>query len=142
VSCIFCDIVAERAPASFVHRDDDVVAFMDLRPINVGHLLVVPRQHAVLVGALEPRIAAAVWATGLRLSAVLRTSGFRCDGVSFYVADGEPAGQEVPHVHLHVIPRWPDDGFGFRFRADYGERERFELDVVALGIRETIRRAE
>ena len=141
MNCVFCDIVAGTAEASFVHRDDDVVAFMDLRPINVGHLLVVPRQHAVLVGELAPAVAAAVWSTGLRVAAAVRTSGWRCDGVSFYVADGEAAGQEIAHVHLHVIPRWADDGFGFRFPASYGERTRLELEVAAEGIRAAIRRA-
>ncbi len=134
--CVFCEIVAGRSPASVVYRDDDVVAFMDIQPVNEGHTLVVPRVHASAVGDLDAGRAAAVWSAGLRIAAALRRSGIRCEGVNFLVADGEAAGQEALHIHLHVLPRWNGDGFGFRFPPRYAERPpREELDDAAARIR-------
>ena len=140
--CVFCGIVAGRSPASIVHQAEDVVAFMDIQPVSEGHALVVVRQHAALVGELDARSAAALWSIGLRLADALRRSGLRCEGVDFLVADGEAAGQEVRHVHLHVLPRWNGDGFGFRFPPHYAQRpQREELDEAAARIRHTLRQA-
>jgi histidine triad (HIT) family protein len=134
-ACAFCEIVAGREPASVVDRDDDVLAFMDIQPVNEGHTLIVPRRHAAALGDLDARSAAAIWSVGRRVAAALRRSGIRCEGVNFLVADGETAGQEVFHVHLHVLPRWNGDGFGFRFPARYAQRpSRDQLDEAARRI--------
>jgi histidine triad (HIT) family protein len=137
--CIFCAIISERAPAVFLHRDDVVVAFMDIRPVNAGHMLVVPRQHEALVVDLDERVWAHMCEVGRRLNAALRASaGIRCEAVALYVADGAAAGQEVAHAHLHVIPRYTGDGFGFRFPPDYGTiASRSDLGNVAATIRAT-----
>ena len=69
---------------------------------------------------------------GQRIAGALRDSGLRCEGVNLFLADGEAAGQDVFHVHLHVIPRYAGDGFGFRFGPRYGHRPpRTELDAIA-----------
>jgi histidine triad (HIT) family protein len=72
---------------------------------------------------------------GQRLAAALYASDIRCEGVNFFLADGEAAGQEVFHVHLHVLPRFAGDGFGLRFPPDYRVRDRSELDAVARALR-------
>lgn len=134
--CVFCEIVAGRSPASFVHKNDDAVAFMDIGGINEGHTLVVPRRHAASLGDLEVESGAAVWSLGLRVAAAVRRSGLRCEGVNLLLADGEAAGQEVFHVHLHVLPRWTGDGFGFRFPQRHAkDSPRAELDEAAARIR-------
>jgi histidine triad (HIT) family protein len=110
--CIFCAIVAGEAAASFVHRDDLVSAFLDIRPVTPGHLLVIPNEHAVYTHDLPDATADRLFAVARRLSRNLRQiDAVRADGINFFVADGEPAGQEVFHAHLHVIPRFPRDGF-------------------------------
>ena len=110
--CIFCDIVADDAPASFVHRDELVIAFLDIRPVTPGHLLVMPNQHVVHTHDLPDATAGRLFAVARRLSRSLRqTDVVRADGINLFLADGEAAGQEVFHVHLHVIPRFPGDGF-------------------------------
>jgi histidine triad (HIT) family protein len=114
-----------------VYEDDRVMAFMDIQPVNAGHLLVVPREemggHLFQVGM---KLADAI------RKAAPRQSGVRCEGVNLFLADGEAAGQEVFHVHLHVIPRFRGDGFGVRFGPDYGRLPgRATLDEVAAGIR-------
>lgn len=131
--CVFCAIVRGRAEASTVYEDDAVVAFMDLRLVTPGHLLVVPKAHAVGLEDLDEALGAQVWAAAHRLARALRRSPLRCEGVNLFLADGEAAFQEVFHVHLHVLPRFAGDGF--RIHADWRVRERSELDGTADAVR-------
>ena len=110
--CIFCRIITGEAPASFVQRDDLVSAFLDIRPVTPGHLLIIPNQHVEASHDLPDATANRLFAVGRRFARALRTSGaVRADGVNLFVADGAAAGQEVFHAHLHVIPRFDGDGF-------------------------------
>ncbi len=137
--CIFCRIVAGQAPASVVHRDTLCAAFMDIQPINPGHLLVAPLAHAADLAALEPETGAQLMRVAQRLARAVRQSGLRCEGVDLFLADGEAAGQEVFHVHLHVIPRFSGDGFGFIFGPHYGSLPpRAELDQAAADLRRVL----
>jgi len=131
MSCVFCRIVAGELPGTFVYRDERCAAFMDIKPVNPGHLLVVPLNHATQLADLDGAAAAHLMEVGHRLAGALRGSGLRCEGVNFFLADGEAAGQEVFHVHLHVFPRFQGDGFGLRFGPDYVERSRAELEQSA-----------
>lgn len=135
--CIFCEILAGRGPASFVYRDSLVAAFLDIQPVNPGHILVVPLQHAASLAGLDPETGAQLFRAGQALSGALRRSGLRCEGVNFLLADGETAGQEVAHVHLHVFPRYPGDGFRLKFRPEYysSRPARADLDEIAEKIR-------
>ena len=134
--CIFCRILRGDAPASFVHRDDVCSAFMDIQPVNPGHLLVVPNAHAPHLADLDAGTAAHLMRVAHRLTAAIRATPLRCEGVNFLLADGEAAMQEVFHVHLHVFPRFKGDGFGLRFGPRYFELpERAALDRAAEQIR-------
>ena len=138
-SCVFCDIIRGEAPASLVYAGGQVVAFMDIRPVNAGHLLVVPATHAARLAELDPEIGGALFRVGMELAGALRRSGIRCEGANLYVADGAVAGQEVFHVHLHVLPRFRGDGFGFHFPPGYGQKlAREVLDRQAAAIRNAI----
>ncbi len=132
-ACIFCSIVGGRAEAAVVHEDESVMAFMDLQPVTPGHLLVVPKAHATGLEDLDEIVGARVWTVAHRLARALRRSGLRCDGVNLFLADGEAAFQEVFHVHLHVFPRFADDGF--RIDARWRTRDRHELDRTAAAVR-------
>ncbi len=132
-ACVFCEIVAGRAAASVVHRDDRVVAFMDIRPLTVGHMLVVPIRHAVGLTDLDEEDGAQAFRVGRRLAVALRATGVRCEGVSLSVADGAAAGQVVFHFHLHVIPRYAGDPL--RVSAVRPQPSREELDRVAGAVR-------
>jgi histidine triad (HIT) family protein len=131
--CVFCGIAAHEEPASFVYEDDAVVAFMDIQPVNPGHLLVVPVRHATYLADLDSEAAAHVMRVAHGAAAALRGSGARCEGVNFFLADGEAAMQEIFHVHLHVFPRFRGDGFGLKFAPEYYTRrpERSQLDEMA-----------
>jgi diadenosine tetraphosphate (Ap4A) HIT family hydrolase len=141
--CVFCAIVSGAAPATFLHSDDLVVAFMDIRPVQVGHLLVVPRAHAKLIPELDDAILARMWSVATVINRALRASPLPVEAVSVYVADGDAAGQEVAHMHIHLIPRHTRDGFGFRFPPGYGAQpERTDLEDTAAKIRAGIPAAE
>jgi histidine triad (HIT) family protein len=129
--------VAGDGETSVVHEDERTVAFMDIRPVVRGHLLVVPRVHAAGLAELDPEDGAQLVRVGQRAAAALRASSLRCEGVNLFLADGEAAGQEVFHVHLHVLPRHAGDGFGLRFPPDYAIRQRPELDEAAAAIRQS-----
>jgi histidine triad (HIT) family protein len=131
--CVFCRILAGELPASFVYRDDQCAAFMDIRPVNFGHLLVIPIRHAAYLADIDASEAADVMKIGHAAAAALRASGVRCEGVNLFLADGEAAMQEVFHVHLHVIPRFRGDGFSLKFSPEYYTRrpERTALDEIA-----------
>lgn len=133
--CIFCSILAGESPASFVYRDEVCSAFMDIQPVNPGHLLVIPNVHAAHLANIDGDTAAHLMRVAHRLAAALRSSGLRCEGVNLFLADGEAAMQEVFHVHLHVIPRFRGDGFGLKFGPHYFQRpERSELATAAAQI--------
>ena len=135
-SCIFCRIIAGQAEASFVYRDEFVTAFMDIRPINPGHLLVVPNRHASNLGEVDDNVGSHMFVVGRKLALALRRSEPRCDGVNLFVADGAAAGQTVFHSHLHIVPRHTGDGFGFHFPPGYTRgASRADLDAVAAKVR-------
>jgi diadenosine tetraphosphate (Ap4A) HIT family hydrolase len=134
--CIFCEILAHREPGSFVYRDEVVAAFLTIGPINPGHLLVVPTRHAGGVGDLTGRENAAMFSTAQRLSQALRQSSISCQGINYWLADGEAAFQDVFHVHLHVIPRFPGDSFRVSF--EHTTPARKELDQIAQSIAENL----
>ena len=117
--CIFCNILSGIAPANFIFRDELCAAFMDIRPINPGHVLVVPISHVALLTELDQAACGRLFLVAQRVDAALRVSGLMCEGVNLFLADGRPAGQEVLHVHLHVIPRFAGDGHHLRFSPAY-----------------------
>lgn len=136
--CIFCRILDGSEPASFLYRDDRCAAFMDIQPVNQGHLLIIPNHHAPSLADADPEALVHLMRVAHRLAAALRASGLRCEGVNLFLADGEAAGQEVFHVHLHVLPRYRGDGFALRFGPHYSKRPRAELDDVARIIQQAI----
>lgn len=108
--CIFCDIAGGRSPARFVYRDETACAFLDFEPVRAGHILVVPGAHITdLMSGLAIEgvtgMAQALHATAARLRDRLSA-----DGVSVFQSNGAAAGQTVPHLHFHMLPRFASDG--------------------------------
>ena len=139
--CLFCKLVAGEGEASIVHEDARTVTLMDIQPVNAGHMLVIPRAHATHLVDLDPEDGAAMFRAAQAAAASLRGSSLRCEGVNFLLADGEAAGQDVWHVHLHVVPRFAGDGFGLRYPPNYEVRARSELDSAAMALRKAWRPA-
>ena len=131
-NCVFCDILAGDLPSSVVFEDELVCAFMDIQPVNSGHVLIIPKQHAMFLADLHEETCGHMFRIAQRIAVAVRRSGVNCEGVNMFLADGEAAGQEVFHVHLHVFPRFVGDGFGLRFGPEYGKKPaREELDDAA-----------
>ena len=116
------------------------MAFMDIQPVNEGHTLLVPTAHAPNIADLDDTTTAHLFALARRITRALYKT-LECDGVNWIVADGEAAGQEVFHFHLHLIPRRHNDGFGFRFPNGYTDLPtRQALDRTALAMRGVLKR--
>jgi len=137
--CIFCSIIQGKRPASMVYEDDRVAAFMDIRPLNRGHVVVVPKSHGADLVEMSVEDGARVFRVAQMIAGVMRHKGIEgvdCEGINLWLADGSAAGQTVFHAHLHVVPRSKNDGFGLKFPPHYGEEpSRAELDDLAAKIR-------
>jgi histidine triad (HIT) family protein len=119
-----------------VYSDDKVAAFMDVQPVNPGHVLVVPKAHVASLSELDEETGRYLFNVVMRISQAVRKTGLQCEGVNVLLSDGKAAGQEVLHVHFHMIPRFSGDGFGFKF--GYGQKvkiSRVVLNEVAGRIR-------
>lgn len=126
--CPFCAIVAGEGAASVVHEDERTVAFMDLNPATEGHTLVIPTGHAAGLSDLDPSVGGRLFEVGMQVASAARAE-LAPDGINFFLADGAAAGQEVFHVHLHVVPRYEDDDV--QFLAEQSTADRAALDAVA-----------
>lgn len=135
---IFSRIISGQLDGSFVYKDAFVSAFLDLHPINPGHTLIVPNKPVASLKDLDDETAAHIFNVGRKVAEAIRNTELECEGINLFLSDGEVAGQEVPHVHLHVVPRTASDGFGFKHQAPSFEKaERKQLNEVA----ETIKKA-
>jgi len=134
VECVFCNIIRGEAEASFVHSDDAVVAFMDIQPITQGHMLVVPREHYVLMKDVPEQVVMRAFHVASNLAATSEHV-LAAGGVNLFVADGEVSFQDVPHFHIHVIPRYAQDGFGLTFPQSYeNPPTRAQLHAIASAL--------
>ena len=132
--CVFCRIVARQIPATVVHEDEHVLAFMDLGQVNPGHVLVACKAHADNIYGLDEAQAAAVFRTAARVARAIRDA-FNPPGLSIYQANGRPAGQTVFHFHLHVLPRHEDDGMQLVWPVKNPPRERLEAYCAQIRAR-------
>lgn len=123
-----------------VHEDKNVAAFLDIHPVSDGHTLIVPRRHVESLTDLLTEEVAQIAEVGRVIAARLKRYLPGCQGVTLSLADGIAAGQEVPHVHLHVIPRQEGDGFGWKFPPNYSDIacDREKLDAVAEHLKKSI----
>ncbi len=131
-TCVFCRIIAGELPSNRVWEDEAVVAFLDIAPIVKGHALVVPREHVELFTDLPSESLHRVMDGAQRVARAM-VRGLGADGVNVFVANGAAAGQVVPHVHVHVIPRYEHDGHRWNWSAG-----RYQDAAEAQAIRDRI----
>jgi diadenosine tetraphosphate (Ap4A) HIT family hydrolase len=137
--CVFCAVSAGDAERSLVYEDEASVAVMDISPVNPGHVLVIPKRHAAGLEDLTAEAGSHLFTVAMRVSAALRRSAVRSEGINVFLADGEAAGQDVFHVHLHVLPRFAGDPFRVHRAGGWSEAPRDELNQLAAQIREALR---
>jgi len=108
--CTFCDLIKGAAEVSICYEDADAIAFMDIQPVNDGHVLVVPREHYESLLDVPQDIGMHLFHITMRIANAVRTvTG--CDDMNIVVNSGKAAGQDEPHYHVHIIPRREGDGF-------------------------------
>jgi len=131
-SCIFCKIVLKQSPASILYEDETVIAFLDIRPLNMGHTLVIPKTHYIDIFDIPQKELAAVHITTKLLSAAVRKAT-EADGISIIQQNGKAAGQDIFHLHIHVVPRF--EGEKLPSLHELKVVERTKLEVMAQNIR-------
>jgi histidine triad (HIT) family protein len=134
-TCIFCKIVHKQAPASILYENDTVLAFLDIRPLTLGHTLVIPKAHFFGIFDISEKELAAVHAVTKQLSSAIK-SATGADGISIIQQNGKAAGQDIFHLHVHVVPRF--EGEKLPNLHELKLVERTKLEAIAEKIRSTL----
>lgn len=130
--CIFCKIVAGELPSHKIDEDDKTLAFMDINPWTRGHSLVIPKEHSRNIYDADPEDLAAAHKAAQRLAQRMRDR-LQCEGINIVQSSEPVAMQTVFHTHIHVIPRYSDDGL--RLPAHPQPAEHEELAGLAEELR-------
>jgi histidine triad (HIT) family protein len=120
--CVFCKIRDGQIPSFKIHEDERTVTFMDINPLNSGHCLVVTKAHAATIFEADVEDLVAAMAAAKKVALAIQEA-LKPDGLNILQANGAAAFQSVPHFHLHLIPRWANDGKGFDWKLVPGNRE-------------------
>ena len=131
-SCIFCKIVQGQAPSSILYEDETVLAFLDIRPLNMGHTLVIPKKHYVDIFDIPVQELANVHQIAKKISFAV-SKATNADGISIIQQNGQAAGQDIFHLHVHVVPRF--EGQKLPRFSELKMVERDKLEEMAQKIR-------
>jgi len=129
--CVFCKIVAGQIPSTKVDEDESTLAFMDIGEVNPGHVLVTVKPHVENIYGLDDALAAAVFQTATRVARAVKKA-YAPEGVTLYQANGPAAGQTVYHFHLHLVPRYTQDGMRLTWPTKNPPREQLEVNAAKL----------
>lgn len=134
-NCIFCKIIAGEIPSATVYEDDDFKAIMDIAPAAKGHVIILSKRHMANLYEIEEQTAARALMVASKI-AKAQKKALDCDGINLLQNNEEAAGQSVFHLHIHLIPRYKDDGVVIPWKnlsypegeaAVYAEKIRAEL---------------
>ena len=134
-SCIFCKIVRKQAPASIIYEDESTIVFLDLRPLNVGHTLVIPKAHYVDIFDIPEKELSQMHRVSKLVSFGVKKVT-KADGISIIQQNGKAAGQDIFHIHVHVVPRF--EGQKLPPFSELREAERAKLDEMAKKIKQEL----
>ena len=138
-SCTFCNLIHGAGEVSICYEDRDAIAFMDIQPVNAGHVLVVSRKHYESLQDTPPEVAMHLFRVATMIVPAV-TKVAKAEGVNIVVNSGSAAGQDEPHYHVHVIPRCENDGFDIPLPFHGSEMpDRTKLDAVAVQIMTALR---
>ncbi|MFW9930153.1 MAG: HIT family protein [Candidatus Thorarchaeota archaeon] len=132
--CIFCKIIGKSLEAAILFEDDDVLAFLDIQPINDGHSLIIPKMHFDKVEDIPEDIYLKMHSVGRNILKKIKKSIPETTAFNIFIANGSDAGQDVFHSHLHIIPRRPKDGLKitFEFGSPLTIKERNKIAEAIL----------
>ncbi len=113
MNCIFCDIIEGKSKAEIIYEDDNIISFLDIRPVNFGHALVIPKNHYKdFISVPEEELNYLIRGTKIMSHAIMES--LKPDGFNIVANNGTAAGQSVFHFHFHIIPRFLSDDFKFK----------------------------
>ena len=135
-SCIFCKIVRKQAPASVIYEDESVMAFLDIRPLNLGHTLVIPKEHYETIYEIPDELIGRIHKIVKRTALAVKKAT-EADGISVIQQNERAAGQEIFHLHVHVVPRYQGQKLP-RFE-EIQEVNREKLNQAAANIRQHLK---
>lgn len=133
--CVFCRIIEGELPSMRIHEDERTIVIMDINPLNSGHCLVITKAHSPTLWDADPADLQAAIATAQKVAIALKIA-VKPDGLNMLQANGAAAFQSVPHYHLHLIPRWNDDGKGFDWPLVPGDRAH--IQAIGERLREAL----
>ena len=128
--CLFCKIVKGELPSSKIYEDEDTLAFLDIFPVNKGHSLVISKEHYENIFDVPAESLAKISSVMKNVADAVK-KGVNADGISIAQSNGKDAGQVIPHIHFHVMPRFKDDGLKLWPQGKYeeGEMDKFKEDI-------------
>ena len=125
--CIFCKIVKGEIPSTKVYEDENTLAFLDIKPVNIGHILVIPKKHFKNIYDTPDEVLSELIKISKKISIAVKKS-LGADGVNVTMNNEPASGQIIFHTHIHIIPRIEGDGFGvWHGKRDYNEDEKNEV---------------
>ncbi|MFH1113082.1 MAG: HIT family protein [Pseudomonadota bacterium] len=107
--CIFCKIVAGQIPSTKIYEDETTLAFMDIMPLNKGHVLVIPKEHIENIVEADPGLYGHLASVICKIAKAVNAA-VAPDGMNVLQLNGKAANQVIPHLHMHIVPRWNGDG--------------------------------
>ena len=134
-TCIFCRIAQKQVPASSVYEDEKVMAFLDIRPLNEGHTLVIPKAHYENIFDVPQELNAYIHGTTKQIATAVKKA-MNTDGISIIQQNGKAANQDIPHLHVHVIPRY--EGQKLPSFSETSEAKREQLSQTAAKIQKQL----
>lgn len=111
LECLFCKIANKEIGAEIIYEDEEVVAFLDIHPIAPGHAVVIPKVHAENILGLPNEKIEGLFLAVKKTTSMLNVS-LKPEGFTIGINHGKVSGQAIDHIHIHVVPRWKDDGGG------------------------------
>jgi histidine triad (HIT) family protein len=134
-SCRFCKIVKKQAPASIIYEDETVIVFLDIRPLNMGHTLVIPKKHYVDIYDIPENQLSQVHKVAKQVSVAVKKAT-NADGITIIQQNGKAADQDIFHLHVHVVPRF--EGQKLPRFSDLKDVERAKLEEMAKKIKQQL----
>jgi histidine triad (HIT) family protein len=134
ISCVFCGIVNGTIPAHKIYEDDETLAFLDISPVNKGHVLVIPKDHHENVYDMPAETWCRVMIMAQKVAIAVKNA-LDADGINISMNNESAAGQEIFHAHIHIIPRYNDDGLSHwphKKYDDEGEKESVVEKIKTL----------
>jgi len=120
--CVFCKIVNGQIPSAKIYENEKVLAFLDIAPVNKGHVLIIPKEHYEKLEDMPDNIIKEVFVAAKKISMAIK-KGVDCNAINFGMNNGKEAGQLVMHAHIHVMPRFKGDGLKLWPQGKYEELE-------------------